>query len=144
MDKDQQEDADNFEKLIDSEWSHRVSHHSLSTLGTSKFNKQILEEQHQLEAWSHLAQATLARLVIFNKRRGGEASKMLSESYLHRPVWKQVNNPEIMASLSGFERELSRRLDMVEIRGKRDRKVPVILTPEVKNSIDKASCGYSR
>ena len=25
---------------------------------------------------------------------------------------------------------------MVEIRGKRDRKVPVILTPEVKNSID--------
>lgn len=133
-DKDLQEDADNFEKLLDSEWSHRVSHHSLSTLEAGKFNKvellpladdleklrksilskissttQVLAEQPQVEAWSHLAQATLARLVIFNKRRGGEASKMLTESYLHRPDWKQVNNSEIMASLSGFERELSRR-----------------------------------
>ena len=53
--------------------------------------------------------STLARLVMFNKRRGGEASKMLLESYHQRPDWKQVNNPEIMASLSGFERELSRR-----------------------------------
>lgn len=133
-DKDLQEDTDNFEKLLDSEWSHRISHHSLNTMGESKFNKieilplaedlqklrrsllskissstQVLAEQPQLEAWSHLAHATLARLVIFNKRRGGEASKMLSESYLHRPDWKQVNNPEIVASLSGFERELSRR-----------------------------------
>ena len=133
-DKDLQEDVDNFEKLLDSEWSHRVSHHSLSTLSASKFNKvellpladdleklrrsilskissstQILAEQPQLEAWSQLAQATLARLVMFNKRRGGEASKMLLESYHQRPDWKQVNNPEIMASLSGFERELSRR-----------------------------------
>lgn len=133
-DKDLQEEADTFEKLLESEWSCRVSHHSLSTLGASKYNKveilplaedleklrksilfkissstQILSEQPQLGAWSQLAQATLARLVIFNKRRGGEASKMLSESYRHRPDWKQVNNPEIMASLSEFERELAKR-----------------------------------
>lgn len=80
-----------------------------SLLSKISSSTQVLAEQPQLEAWSHLAQATLARLVIFNKRRGGEASKMLSESYLHRPDWKQVNNPEIVASLSGFERELSRR-----------------------------------
>jgi len=46
---------------------------------------------------------------MFNERRGGEASKLLSESYLHRPNWKPLNNPEIMSTLSGFERELSRR-----------------------------------
>jgi len=46
---------------------------------------------------------------MLKKRRGGEASKMLSESYLHRPNWKPLNNPEIMPTLSGFERELSRR-----------------------------------
>ena len=105
-DKDLQEDAENFEKLLESEWSHRVSHHYLSSLSTSKFNKvqllplandldklrkfvlvemsssvQLLEEQLQLQAWSDLAQATLARLVMFNKRRGGEASKMLLSSY---------------------------------------------------------------
>lgn len=38
-DKEAQEDADNFEKLIESEWSHRVSHHSLGALSTRKFNK---------------------------------------------------------------------------------------------------------
>lgn len=133
-DKDLQEDAENFEKLLESEWSHRVSHHSLNSLSTSKFNKvqllpladdldklrkfvlvkmssgvQLLEEQPQLQAWSDLAQATLARLVIFNKRRAGEASKMLLNSYLSRPDWTKVNNPEIMSALSSFERELSRR-----------------------------------
>ena len=91
-DKDLQENADNFEKLLESEWSHCVSHHSLNALSTSKFNKvpllppagdldklrkfvllkmsssvQLLEEQPQLQAWSDLAQATLARLVMFNK-----------------------------------------------------------------------------
>ena len=32
-------DADKFEKLIVSEWSYRVSHHSLNALNTKKFNK---------------------------------------------------------------------------------------------------------
>lgn len=38
-DKDLQEDADNFEKLLESEWSHCVSHRSLNSLSASKFNK---------------------------------------------------------------------------------------------------------
>ena len=78
-DKDLQEDAENFEKLLESEWSHRVSHRSLNSLSTSKFNKvqllpladdldklrkfvlikmsssvQLLEEQPQLQAWNDL------------------------------------------------------------------------------------------
>lgn len=49
-DKDLQEDADNFEKLSDSEWSHRVSQHPLNTLGTSKFHKvEILPLAEDLE-----------------------------------------------------------------------------------------------
>lgn len=88
-DKELQEDVDNFEKLIESEWNHRVSHHSLCTLGSKKFNNvellslaedleklrksvlstaQVLQEgQPQLEVWNQLAQATLARLVMFKK-----------------------------------------------------------------------------
>lgn len=61
---------------------------------------------------------------------------MLVESYVNRPDWSQVNNPEIMSTLSDFERQLSKRLDMVEIMGKRGRKVPVILTAEMTRSID--------
>lgn len=115
-DNELQEDLDNFEKRIESEWNHRVSHHSLGALGSKKFNNeeplplaeeklrtsvlsiilstvQVLREgQPQMEVWNQLAQATLARLVMFNKRRGGEASRMLVESYDHQPDWSQVNN----------------------------------------------------
>ena len=38
-DKVLEEDADSFERLIVSEWSYRVSHHSLNALNTKKFNK---------------------------------------------------------------------------------------------------------
>ena len=94
-DKELQEDVYNFEKLIESEWNHHVSHHSLGALGSKKFNNvellplaedlkklrssalsiisstvQIPQEgQPQLEVWNQLAQATLARLVMFDKRR---------------------------------------------------------------------------
>ena len=68
----------------------------------------VVEQQPQQVAWSELAQATLARLVMFNKKRGGEASKMLPESFLETPDWTQVNSPEILSSPSGFERELSK------------------------------------
>lgn len=44
-------------------------------------NEEILEQHPQLEVWSTLAQTTLVRLVMFNKKRGGEASKMLVKSY---------------------------------------------------------------
>lgn len=33
-DKELQEDVDNFEKLIETEWNHRVSHHSIGALGS--------------------------------------------------------------------------------------------------------------
>ena len=33
------EDVNSFEKLIEAEWSHRVSHDSLGALGTQKFNR---------------------------------------------------------------------------------------------------------
>ena len=49
-DKDLQEDSDNFEKLLDSEWGHCISYHSLNTVEESKFNKiEILSLAEDLE-----------------------------------------------------------------------------------------------
>ncbi|KAK3747906.1 hypothetical protein QZH41_010209 [Actinostola sp. cb2023] len=69
-------------------------------------------------------------------KHGGEASKMFVKAYLERPDWGKVNCEAILASLTNFEKELSKKLDMVETRGKRGRKVPVLLTPNIKNGID--------
>lgn len=109
-DKDREVDADNFAKLLDMEWSHRISHHSLTTLSSRKFNKvdmlpltedltklrqfikrKISESTEEirkhplLDDWKLLAQLTLTKLVMFNKRRGGEASKLEVKSYQGRP-----------------------------------------------------------
>lgn len=61
---------------------------------------------------------------------------MLVKAYLERPDWTNANSQDIMESLNRFERELCKRLDMVEIEEKRGRKVPVILTKDMKESID--------
>ena len=69
----------------------------------------LLKKHPNLEDWRLLAQARLTRLVMFNKRRGGEASKLSLQAYRNRPDWDLVNSSEIMKSLNKFERELSKR-----------------------------------
>ena len=68
-----------------------------------------MNNQPQLDDWSLLAQFTLTRLVIFNKRRGGEASKLALKVYQERLDWSKANSSEITKSLNKFEKELSRR-----------------------------------
>ena len=133
-DNELEKDASNFRRLLETDWSYAISHHSLTTLNFHKFNKVdvlplaedlnklrkyiekvistsvvSLQKHPNLDDWSLLAQATLSRLVMFNKRRGGEASKLLLDAYQTRPDWGLANSSEIMKSLNSFERELSKR-----------------------------------
>jgi hypothetical protein len=41
----------------------------------------------------------LSRITIVNKRRGGEASRLLLSSYTKRPDWREAANTEITRSL---------------------------------------------
>jgi hypothetical protein len=59
--------------------------------------------------WEKLAEATLCRIVIFNKLRGGEASKLLVKNYQERPNWNELNQQDILSSLKPIEKELSKR-----------------------------------
>lgn len=73
--------------------------------GVSLLNK----EKNNKAIWKNLAEATLTRLLTFNKRRAGEASKLTVEAYINRPNWKEAFSAEIMRSLNGFEKELTKR-----------------------------------
>ncbi|XP_028417721.1 uncharacterized protein LOC114542174 isoform X2 [Dendronephthya gigantea] len=150
-----------FQKLMRSEWEYKISHHSLSTLKDRKMNsvqvlplaedmamlrqfvdKEITETSSQLKEsptpnnWNALARLLLARVVMLNKRRGGEASRLLMRSFNSIPEWTKNATSEILASLSPLEQRLSKRLNMVETRGKRGRKVPIILTPDITKGIN--------
>ena len=128
------EDIGHFEKLMDAEWNYRVSHHSLSTLDdrkhnqpdllpvigdlqklrefiTAKINSLVisLKAKPSLQTWRELSKFMLTRLILFNKRRGGETAKLLLETYASRPNWGKVTNEDVIYSLSEIKQQLFKR-----------------------------------
>lgn len=88
-----------------------------------------LEEKPNSTTFGNLAQVTLTQVVLFNRKRQGEVSKMELQVFTSRN--RTELNPDIMIGLTEFERKLAKHLDRVEIRGKRSRMVPVLLTPDM-------------
>ncbi|KAJ4936945.1 hypothetical protein JOQ06_001529 [Pogonophryne albipinna] len=151
--------AKKFFELLEKNWKNYVSVSAHQTIKENSWNKQDdipltknvmalrdhlrivedearekLSQQLSLPAYKQLNEAVLAQVIIFNKRREGEASRLTLDTY------KKVNttsiNDDIYETLSPLEKELSKLLTRIEIRGKRGRKVPVFFTERMKESID--------
>uniref|UniRef100_A0A096LV06 Tyr recombinase domain-containing protein n=1 Tax=Poecilia formosa TaxID=48698 RepID=A0A096LV06_POEFO len=85
------------------------------------------------QAYRELCRTTLAKIILFNRRRGGEVSKMQLSAFLERdttPLHKDV-----AVGLTEFERQLCAHFSRVEIKGKRGRKVAVLLSPDMVEAI---------
>ena len=153
--------AETFLSLVKSEWTDTVSSCALNTLKRRKDQSvQILPltedlvkvKRHMLKemtmkthdllsspeytTWRKLAQITMSRLILFNKRRGGEVSRLLLKSYQDRPKWEEGMNKEILDSLQGLELALIKRMDLIEVPGKKNRKVPILVTEEAKEAME--------
>ncbi|XP_031144240.1 uncharacterized protein LOC116042262 isoform X1 [Sander lucioperca] len=148
-----------FLGLVSSEWNHYVSHRARTNLEENKWNKKemipLTEDVIQLQkylksmeknareklmegpdpkAYSMLSETILSQIILFNRRRQGEAAKMLLETYETKNM--EALNEDVMQCLSKLERDLSNDFTRVVIRGKRGRKVPVLLTREMTKSLD--------
>ncbi|XP_050497351.1 uncharacterized protein LOC126878588 [Diabrotica virgifera virgifera] len=163
-----------FLQLMKMEWSIRISSNAISTLYRRKLNstqllpittdlvklsnyidtnmlkakQELIQDYTNNYKWTRLATLTLSRIILFNKRRSGEAAKMKLTDYISRPTWAEQNTDEIKNSLTIIEKKLAESLTVVEIEGKRGKKVPVILTPNTKQCIDiliqlRVTCGIS-
>ena len=84
--------------------------------------------------YNQLVQLTCAAVIQFNKRRGGEGSKIMIKTYQERQ--KSQPNQDIVNHLTPLEQELAKKMDLVEVVGKRKRRVPVLLAPYMKNAIN--------
>ncbi|XP_049928186.1 uncharacterized protein LOC126407385 isoform X2 [Epinephelus moara] len=151
--------AEQFQKLVDLDWTTHVSSNALKILYQKKWNspqmlplskdikklqdhlkhledtnKKALIDRPSKRPWSELSQVTLAQLILFNRRREGEVSRMEVQTYLQRNM--QCMEDDIEESLSPFEKKLCENLIRVEVRGKRGRKLPVLFPPNVKESVD--------
>ena len=77
---------------------------------------------------------TLAGIILLNRRRSGEVAKV-KVVYFSKSV-DDVVQDEVKKSLTPFEQELCKTLKRIEIRGKHGRKVPMLLTKQLSESID--------
>ena len=135
-----------------------VCSHALRNLRESKWNKPLLipycedvvrlhnhidterpKYRSNLETapnkrnWLSLAKLTLCEVIVFNRRREGEVSKMFLTDFLLRNTF--ASNPDLDLALTDVEKKLCKYFERVEIKGKRDKKVPVLLSPDMVSSI---------
>ncbi|KAL3882846.1 hypothetical protein ACJMK2_029150 [Sinanodonta woodiana] len=152
-----------FSTLCQLKWTDEVSTHALRTLQLKKRNsamilplandvkiltthlhdqtlirRNILEDEtasteEKKAAWSTLNEITLARIILFNRRRQGEVSRIEVSQYGKRHSAAQG---EIREMLSTIEQGLCKLFKRLEIKGKKGSTVPVLLTTEVQESLD--------
>ena len=153
--------AASYRQLVEMNWSDEVSRSALRTLTRNKMNKPrllpltedivklskhlkeeaakqcvIIENASDSDniqaAWKLLNEAALASIILFNRKRAGEVSKMSLSSYEEKRC--QGNGQKMITeSLSILEQELSKTLQRVEIIGKKGRIVPVLLTKNMSH-----------
>lgn len=69
-------------------------------------NFNALRLDTNIQNWRELAVLTVAKIILFNKRRSSEGSKMKIKQYEDRPKWKEGTIQEISKSLSLIETQL--------------------------------------
>ncbi|MEQ2233555.1 hypothetical protein ILYODFUR_023075 [Ilyodon furcidens] len=93
-----------------------------------------LKEEAVKKNWAELAKITLCEVIIFNRRREGEVSKMPLNAFTLRDT--SVTHPDVELALSELEKKLCKHFQRIEIKGKRGRKVPILLTPDMASSME--------
>ncbi|XP_066920954.1 uncharacterized protein [Clytia hemisphaerica] len=159
-DNDQKTKTDDFVCLIEMKWNEEISRVSRTELQVRKYNKpqllpltedlmklkthlvttrqtsfdKLAADNSNISAWRSLATSTLASIILLNRRRSGEVAKMKSDQFGDHATGNL--HGEVKKSLSPFEVKLCATLKRIEIRGKRGRKVPVLLTKQMTESMD--------
>ena len=154
--------AESFYELCQVEWCTEVSSQALATLHENAYNKpkriplakdvkclniylkekaselsSKLESMPDEKTWRELSEVTLAQVTLFNRRRVGEMDRMTTHNYTSgmNASDDQIQE-EVARSLSPLEQQLLKQMARVELRGKRGRKVAVLLTKSHKHQMD--------
>ncbi|XP_063052959.1 uncharacterized protein LOC134447434 isoform X2 [Engraulis encrasicolus] len=86
------------------------------------------------ENWANLTKVTLTKIILFNRWRSGEVSKMLLSSFI--VIDQSEPNSEVIAGLSSLQQKLCNHFQRLEIRGDCDRKFALLLTPDMCKSLE--------
>lgn len=150
----------NLQTMLAKDLPEKVSRYALETLHVAKFNApkaiplsediavfytylktevgkklhELREDRTNSKLWYELAQLAACYLIVFNRRRPGELSRLELSTYAKKS--KGYVDDDIAKSLSKSERLLASSMTLVEIRGKRGKKVPVLINKLSEEAID--------
>lgn len=148
--KEERDNATDFSDLLDMNWKYLISRQALSTLSDRRYNKPdliplakdvkefndylneriaecILEvENENLTCYRELGSVTLCSVLVFNRRRSGETQRLSLQNFTDG-MNSETICPEAEGCLSNIEKNILKSIKRIEIKGKRGRKVPVLL-----------------
>lgn len=152
-------EIEDYLSLLETDWPSRISTKAHTTLHTAKFNQgnqlpdpddmrklnahitderkaamDDLKKKPNAKNYSRLSRITLATITIFNRKRAGDSHHLLLKNYLKGSRGNE--SKDILNSLNDEEKELVNSFTRLETRGKKGRKIPILLTPQIKIMTD--------
>ncbi|KAE8738112.1 hypothetical protein FOCC_FOCC016417 [Frankliniella occidentalis] len=149
-----------FRGRLEREWSSDCGKLALRTLEDAKWNKVkrlplaediktlhiffkktakeallALKKDPSKMTYRKLVEVTLCQVMVLNRRRPGECQFMEVEHYNNSSKLPEREDKTILNSLTEMEMALCQRLQLIYIRGKRGRGVPIILTTELQDAV---------
>lgn len=151
--------AKRFLSVYQKKWNKRISSDALSSLRETKLitDKKVplaqdvkrlnfhtetahviaeekLKQNPSSENYAALAKVVLARIVLFNSRRGTDVSSIQLEHFTSRKKSDVVDDMD--ESVSDLERAMCGFFNRVDIRGTSGRMVPILLKPSFESAIE--------
>jgi hypothetical protein len=87
------------------------------------------------ERYRDMAEICLSQIIMFNRKRSGEAERITIKDYGHITDGP-ISDPAVMQSLTKFEQEMVRIHKRIEIIGKKSSNVTVIFTEEMISNLN--------
>ena len=158
-DSEKREDIDNFLYLINTSWS-LISAPKIRMLKeqkptvvempitsdirkflhflTCEIQKHVNELCHdpKLETWANLSKNVLSFLIVFNRRREGEVSRLKLETYTQKPNYDEMETDTLSQTLTEIEQYLVKNYSYMTTVGKRNRRVPILYPHCIEVALD--------
>jgi hypothetical protein len=143
-------DAVRFDSVFTGDWYDCISATAAQSVGRTTMNKpklipscedvtkvqQLLETKMISEDYPTVVKATLCAISLFNRKRGGELQRMKVSDFQNAKIGT-VANQDILKGLTEVEKKMVNHFHRVEIRGKFNRNVPILLTKKMMIAIEK-------
>jgi hypothetical protein len=144
------EETQRFDSVFTGDWYDCVSATASQSVGRMTMNKpklipscedvtkvqELLKSRLDSNDYTTLVKATLCAVSLFNRKRGGELQRMKVADFEDAKCGGETNK-DILRGLTPVEKKMVNHFQRVEIRGKFNRKVPILLTKTMKKAMER-------